>query len=64
MDLQILRAATNEVLEAYLLALRQGDYWAAEFWRPYVLERLELIGGDDEDIAGVVGTDGDESEGR
>jgi hypothetical protein len=63
-DSQILRAATNEVLEAYLFALRQQDFYAADFWRPYVLQRLELMGGDDEDSARVVRVDGDEPEGR
>lgn len=64
MDLRILRAATNEVLEAYLFALRAGDSWSAEFWRPIVIERLELMNGDDEDSARVAGINGDESEGR
>ena len=64
MNSVIVRAATREVLEAYMEALRRGDLESALFWRPYVVERLELLGGDRTDIAGIVGIDGNESEGR
>lgn len=64
MNSAIVRAAAREVLEAYNQAILRGDLQAALFWRPIVVERLELLSGDDTDSAGVVGVDGDESEGR
>ena len=63
MNSDIVRAATREVLEAYNQAILRGDLAGALFWRPYVVERLELLSGDYEDSARVVGVDGDEPEG-
>ena len=57
MNLPIVRAATREVLEAYEQALRRGDLAGALFWRPYVVERLELLGEYVGDSAGPGGTD-------
>lgn len=64
MNSAIVRAAAREVLEAYNQAMLRGDIQQALFWRPIVVERLELLSGDDEDFGRVVGVDGDESEGR
>ncbi len=60
MNLDIVRVATREVLEAYMLAIRNRDYWAADFWRPYVVERLELLNAYRADIDATCGTDSDE----
>lgn len=57
MDSVIVRAATREVLEAYVDALRRGDEIAAHFWRPYVVERLELLSEHVGDSTGTGGTD-------
>ena len=57
MDLQIVRVATREVLEAYMVALRNNDIEAALFWRPYVVERLELLSEHVTDSRSVGGTD-------
>jgi len=59
-NLDIVRVATREVLEAYMLAIRNRDYWAADFWRPYVVERLELLNAHRADIDATCGTDSDE----
>jgi len=60
----IVRAAAREVFEAYNQAILRGDLQAALFWRPIVVERLELLSGDDTNPAGVIGADGEEPEGR
>jgi len=57
MNSVIVRAATREVLEAYMLALRNGDLLGAAFWRPYVVERLELLNEHARNTAGPSGTD-------
>ena len=57
MNSVIVRAATREVLEAYMLALRNGDLASAAFWRPYVVERLELLNEHARNTAGSSGTD-------
>ena len=57
MNSVIVRAATREVLEAYMLALRNGDLASAAFWRPYVVERLELLNEHARNTAGTSGTD-------
>ena len=57
MNLDIVRVATREVLEAYMLALRNGDLLGAAFWRPYVVERLELLNEHARNTAGSSGTD-------
>jgi hypothetical protein len=58
-----MRAAANEVLEAYLEAVRRGDFAGAHFWRPWVVERLELLKDVDGDTAADFGAYGAESEG-
>ncbi len=57
MNLPIVRAATREVLEAYEQAVRRGDLQAALFWRPYVVERLELLNEHSRNPASPGGTD-------
>ena len=57
MNSVIVRVATREVLEAYMLALRNGDLASAAFWRPYVVERLELLNEHARNTAGTSGTD-------
>ena len=57
MNLPIVRAATREVLEAYEQALRRGDLAGALFWRPYVVERLELLNEHSRNPTGPSGTD-------
>ena len=57
MNLPIVRAATREVLEAYMAALRNGDLQQALFWRAYVVERLELLSEYVGDSTGPSGTD-------
>ena len=57
MNSAIVRAATREVLEAYEQALRRGDLAGALFWRPYVVERLELLNEHVGDSTGTGGAD-------
>lgn len=57
MDSRILQAATREVLEAYIEAIRRQDFDAAWFWRPYVVERLELLSEHVGDSTGIGGAD-------
>ena len=42
-DLSILRASVQEVLQAYLEAVRRSDKDQVVFWRSVLLERMELV---------------------
>jgi hypothetical protein len=41
----VLEASAREVYEAYNEALLRQDWLSARFWRPIVIERLEILSG-------------------
>lgn len=45
MSSEVARASAREVFEAYHQALINQDWASVRFWRPVLIERLELISG-------------------
>lgn len=63
MSSQIVEASAREVFEAYYQAIERGDWPSARFWRPILIERLEVLSGAKTNRGGSATAHREQSEG-